>query len=207
MINVGSLEFTPAEESIEDVLKTYKRGVNADEVFARIYPKVVASSEKVYFKYGLTRKMEQSDFMSFMLETLYKCIDKFDESKQTTFMTFYISCLRNRVLFEAKKIFRRNKRIVPFSKVEMYLSEDETIEDHLELVEPEKENNSMTEQELIDFFDTEDEQKIVAFILKTGRVPSRRNKENYKLGMLQYEFIVAMRGVREQCNLLKELVR
>lgn len=207
MINVGSLEFTPAEESIEDVLKTYKRGVNADEVFARIYPKVVASSEKVYFKYGLTRKMEQSDFMSFMLETLYKCIDKFDESKQTTFMTFYISCLRNRVLFEAKKIFRRNKRIVPFSKVEMYLSEDETIEDHLELVEPEKENNSMTEQELIDFFDTEDEQKIVAFILKTGRVPSRRNKENYKLGMLQYEFIVAMRGIREQCNLLKELVR
>lgn len=207
MINVGSLEFTPAEESIEDVLKTYKRGVNADEVFARIYPKVVASSEKVYFKYGLTRKMEQSDFMSFMLETLYKCIDKFDESKQTTFMTFYISCLRNRVLFEAKKIFRRNKRIVPFSKVEMYLSEDETIEDHLELVEPEKENNSMTEQELIDFFDTEDEQKIVAFILKTGRVPSRRNKENYKLGMLQYEFIVAMRGVREQCNLLKELVK
>lgn len=207
MINVGSLEFTSAEESIEDVLKTYKRGVNADEVFARIYPKVVASSEKVYFKYGLTRKMEQSDFMSFMLETLYKCIDKFDESKQTTFMTFYISCLRNRVLFEAKKIFRRNKRIVPFSKVEMYLSEDETIEDHLELVEPEKENNSMTEQELIDFFDTEDEQKIVAFILKTGRVPSRRNKENYKLGMLQYEFIVAMRGVREQCNLLKELVR
>lgn len=207
MINVGSLEFTPAEESIEDVLKTYKRGVNADEVFARIYPKVVASSEKVYFKYGLTRKMEQSDFMSFMLETLYKCIDKFDESKQTTFMTFYISCLRNRVLFEAKKIFRRNKRIVPFSKVEMYLSEDETVEDHLELVEPEKENNSMTEQELIDFFDTEDEQKIVAFILKTGRVPSRRNKENYKLGMLQYEFIVAMRGVREQCNLLKELVR
>lgn len=207
MINVGILEFTPAEESIEDVLKTYKRGVNADEVFARIYPKVVASSEKVYFKYGLTRKMEQSDFMSFMLETLYKCIDKFDESKQTTFMTFYISCLRNRVLFEAKKIFRRNKRIVPFSKVEMYLSEDETIEDHLELVEPEKENNSMTEQELIDFFDTEDEQKIVAFILKTGRVPSRRNKENYKLGMLQYEFIVAMRGVREQCNLLKELVR
>lgn len=207
MINVGSLEFTPVEESIEDVLKTYKRGVNADEVFARIYPKVVASSEKVYFKYGLTRKMEQSDFMSFMLETLYKCIDKFDESKQTTFMTFYISCLRNRVLFEAKKIFRRNKRIVPFSKVEMYLSEDETIEDHLELVEPEKENNSMTEQELIDFFDTEDEQKIVAFILKTGRVPSRRNKENYKLGMLQYEFIVAMRGVREQCNLLKELVR
>ena len=207
MINVGSLEFTPAEESIEDVLKTYKRGVNADEVFARIYPKVVASSEKVYFKYGLTRKMEQSDFMSFMLETLYKCIDKFDESKQTTFMTFYISCLRNRVLFEAKKIFRRNKRIVPFSKVEMYLSEDETIEDHLELVEPEKENNSMTEQELIDFFDTEDEQKIVAFILKTGRVPSRRNKENHKLGMLQYEFIVAMRGVREQCNLLKELVR
>lgn len=207
MINVGSLEFTPAEESIEDVLKTYKRGVNADEVFARIYPKVVASSEKVYFKYGLTRKMEQSDFMSFMLETLYKCIDKFDESKQTTFMTFYISCLRNRVLFEAKKIFRRNKRIVPFSKVEMYLSEDETIEDHLELVEPEKENSSMTEQELIDFFDTEDEQKIVAFILKTGRVPSRRNKENYKLGMLQYEFIVAMRGVREQCNLLKELVR
>ena len=207
MINVGSLEFTPAEESIEDVLKTYKRGVNADEVFARIYPKVVASSEKVYFKYGLTRKMEQSDFMSFMLETLYKCIDKFDESKQTTFMTFYISCLRNRVLFEAKKIFRRNKRIVPFSKVEMYLSEDETIEDHLELVEPEKENSSMTEQELIDFFDTEDEQKIVAFILKTGRVPSRRNKENYKLGMLQYEFIVAMRGIREQCNLLKELVR
>lgn len=207
MINVGSLEFTLAEESIEDVLKTYKRGVNADEVFARIYPKVVASSEKVYFKYGLTRKMEQSDFMSFMLETLYKCIDKFDESRQTTFMTFYISCLRNRVLFEAKKIFRRNKRIVPFSKVEMYLSEDETIEDHLELVEPEKENNSMTEQELIDFFDTEDEQKIVAFILKTGRVPSRRNKENYKLGMLQYEFIVAMKGVREQCNLLKELVR
>lgn len=207
MINVGSLEFTPAEESIEDVLKTYKRGVNADEVFARIYPKVVASSEKVYFKYGLTRKMEQSDFMSFMLETLYKCIDKFDESRQTTFMTFYISCLRNRVLFEAKKIFRRNKRIVPFSKVEMYLSEDETIEDHLELVEPEKENNSMTEQELIDFFDTENEQKIVAFILKTGRVPSRRNKENYKLGMLQYEFIVAMRGIREQCNLLKELVR
>ena len=198
MINVGSLEFTPAEESIEDVLKTYKRGVNADEVFARIYPKVVASSEKVYFKYGLTRKMEQSDFMSFMLETLYKCIDKFDESRQTTFMTFYISCLRNRVLFEAKKIFRRNKRIVPFSKVEMYLSEDETIEDHLELVEPEKENNSMTEQELIDFFDTENEQKIVAFILKTGRVPSRRNKENYKLGMLQYEFIVAMRGIREQ---------
>lgn len=182
MINVGSLEFTPAEESIEDVLKTYKRGVNADEVFARIYPKVVASSEKVYFKYGLTRKMEQSDFMSFMLETLYKCIDKFDESKQTTFMTFYISCLRNRVLFEAKKIFRRNKRIVPFSKVEMYLSEDETIEDHLELVEPEKENNSMTEQELIDFFDTEDEQKIVAFILKTAEFHLVETRKIINLG-------------------------
>ena len=46
MLDTICLEMSNVDTSIEDILLTYKRGVNADEVFAAIYPRVKDSAEK-----------------------------------------------------------------------------------------------------------------------------------------------------------------
>lgn len=196
MLDTICLEMSNVDTSIEDILLAYKRGVNADEVFAAIYPRVKDSAEKVYYTYA-RYVMPHDEFTAYMLEVLFDCMNRFDKATKCKFQTYYLTSLRNKVFYHKRNATRANGRFANIDDYAMFLEdEDSSIEKALEK-NPEY-SDKMTEMELINSFDTENEKKIVAYILETGVAPSRRNKDYYKMGMMQKDFILAMRSIKDR---------